>query len=264
MIQPLTASLLVCLLAFTGIWLIQVRLRDAGIIDYYWGPGFFVIALVLGLLSGFTFPTLLLTAMVALWSVRLAWHLVARHRKSRTEDARYAAMRHAGGTSFWWKSLFTIFLLQGVLQWIIASPLHAAFLLPQVGSATDPAFLFGMLLFASGFVIESVADYQLAQFRDLAGSQGQLMTSGLWSRSRHPNYLGEIILWLGIGLCAFALTASFWVFVGPVILALIIYYVSIPITEKHLRSSRPAFEGYTARTPVLVPRIPGLRKRVRA
>jgi steroid 5-alpha reductase family enzyme len=264
MIQPLTASLLVCLLAFTGIWLIQVRLRDAGIIDYYWGPGFFVIALVLGSLSGFTFPLMILTAMVALWSARLSWHLVARHRKSPAEDARYAAMRRAGGANFWWKSLYTIFLLQGVLQWIIASPLHAAFLLPQTGSATDVVFLFGLLLFVSGFAIESVADYQLAQFRDLAGSQGQLMTSGLWSRSRHPNYLGEIILWFGIGLCAFALTASFWAFVGPVILALIIYYVSIPITEDHLRSSRPTFDSYAARTPALVPHIPGLRKRASA
>lgn len=264
MTQPLTASLLVCLLAFTGIWLIQVRLRDAGIIDYYWGPGFFVIALVLGSLSGVTFPSMILTAMVALWSARLSWHLVARHRKSPAEDARYAAMRRAGGVSFWWKSLFTIFLLQGVLQWIIASPLHAAFLLPQVGSASDPIFLLGMLLYAAGFAIEAKADWQLAQFRELAGSKGELMTSGLWSRSRHPNYLGEIILWIGIGLCAFALTASFWAFVGPVILALIIYYVSIPITEDHLRSSRPAFDGYATRTPVLVPRIRSLRKRARA
>lgn len=264
MIQPLTASLVACLLAFTGIWLIQVKLRDAGVIDYYWGPGFVVISLVLGFFSGFTAPSLVLISMVAIWSTRLSWYLVARHRRSPAEDARYAAMRRAGGDSFWWKSLFTIFLLQGALQWIIASPLYATFLLPQTGTPTDLLFLFGLLLFAAGFLIEATADRQLAQFRQIAGSQGQLMTSGLWSRSRHPNYFGEIILWFGIGFCSFAITGSFWAFFGPVILAMIIYFVSIPITEDHLRSSRPAFDGYAARTPVLVPHIPGLRKRANA
>lgn len=264
MIHPLLATLLVSLTAFTGIWLIQVKLKDAGIIDYYWGPGFFVIALVLAAFRGFDGATLVLTGMVAVWSLRLCAHLVVRHRGSKSEDARYAAMRTAGGPSFWWKSLFTIFLLQGALQWIIASPLYAAFLLPASGTATDPLFLVGALLFSFGFAIESAADLQLSDFRKKAHVGSHLMTSGLWGISRHPNYLGEMILWAGIGTCAFALTGSLWAFAGPTVLVAIMYFVSIPITEDHLRSSRPEFASYAERTPVLVPRLLALGRKVQA
>ncbi len=260
MILQLVATLLVSLLAFTGIWLIHVRIADAGIVDYYWGPGFAVMALVQGAFAGFTTASGIVTAAVIVWSARLSWHLIARHRYSAVEDARYAAMRSANGPSFWWKSLFTVFLLQGVLAWIIASPLHVVFGPSHVGEAPGPLFVAGLVMFVAGFVIESVADWQLASFRNATAASGRLMTSGLWSLCRHPNYLGEIILWFGIGVSAWSATHSVFAFAGPVILALVMYFVSIPLTEDHLRRSRPMFESYAARTPVLFPRLAKLRR----
>jgi steroid 5-alpha reductase family enzyme len=264
MMYPLAATLIVSLLAFTAIWLIHVGLRDAGVVDYYWGPGFAVIALVHGWFSGFTVPAAILTVAVLLWSARLSGYLIARHRKSRAEDARYAAMRQAGGPSFWWKSLFSIFLLQGFLQWAIASPLHAVFAGSQTGDASAPLFIFGMSLFAAGFVVESVADFQLARFKNASDAPGRLMTGGLWRLSRHPNYLGEMILWTGVGLAAFSATHSPFALAGPVILALAMIFVSAPLTEDHLTKSRPQFEAYAARTPMLVPRLGALFRARRA
>ncbi len=242
---------------------IQVKLNDAGIIDYYWGPGFFLISLVLAAFSGFNAATLVLVGMVAIWSARLCVHLVARHRGSKSEDARYAAMRAAGGPTFWWKSLFTIFLLQGALQWMIASPLHAAFLLPSSGTATDPLFLAGALLFSIGFAIESVADRQLAYFRREAKSGGNLMTSVFGasqaselSRGNDPlDWHWHQRVWhhrFPVGIRGTGRAGA------------VMYFVSIPITEDHLRASRPEFASYASRTPVLLPRLFALVNYARA
>ena len=255
MFYPLATTLLVSLLAFTGIWLIHVRLNDAGVVDYYWGPGFAVIALVHGWIGGFNATAAVLTIAVLVWSLRLSGYLVARHRKSGLEDARYVAMRAAGGRAFWWKCLFSVFLLQGLLQWVVAAPLHVVFIVSHVGEPTAPLFIFGMALFGVGLAVESTADWQLAGFKARATASNGLMTSGLWRIVRHPNYLGEMILWAGIGISAFAATHSIIAFAGPVILVLAMVFVSMPLTEDHLRRSRPQYESYAARTPMLIPRL---------
>ena len=264
MIYPLSATFLVSLLAFIGIWLIHVRLGNAGVVDYYWGPGFAVIAMLHGMISGFTLASAIVTLAVLVWAVRLSAYLFARHRKSGHEDARYAAMRAAGGGSFWWKSLFTVFLLQGLLQWVIAAPLHALFSASQVGEAGGFLFLMGMAMFVLGFVVESVADQQVAQFKAEEPASNGLMTSGLWKLVRHPNYLGEMILWCGIGLASYAASNCLVALAGPVILMAAMVFVSIPLTETHLRHSRPQYESYAARTPMLIPRLDALSGRKRA
>ncbi len=260
MLSMLAATLFVSLLAFTGIWLIHVRSRNAGVVDYYWGPGFAVIALIEGWMNGYTAASAILTGAVALWSLRLSVYLIVRHRKSGREDGRYAAMRAAGGDAYWWKSLFSVFLLQGLLQWLIASPLHVIFGQSPVGDAASPLFIFGLMLFAAGFAIEWIADSQLAAFKDSHSVPGQLMTSGLWRHTRHPNYLGEMMLWTGIGLAAFSVTHSVFALAGPIILIAVMVLVSIPLTEDHLRRSRPQYSAYMARTPTLLPRLFNLRK----
>ncbi len=250
----LATTLFISLAAFTGIWLINVWLSDAGVVDYYWGPGFLAISAAHGWIYGFNAASWLLFALILVWSVRLSSHLVDRHMRMTSEDARYAAMRAAGGKAFWWKSLFTIFLLQGFLQWIIASPLHVV-AQSASGSLTSPLALIGLSLFTIGFLIEAVADWQLRQFRLKASGPNQLMQTGVWSWCRHPNYLGEMMLWVGFGLIAFAVSGSFYAFVGPVILIAAMWFVSIPLTEDHLAKSRSEFAAYAARTPVLIPSV---------
>lgn len=256
----LAATLFVTLLAFTGIWLIHVRFRDAGYVDYYWGPGFAVIALISGWMNGYTIASAVLTGTVIIWALRLSAYLIARHRKSTLEDARYAAMRATGGREFWWKSLFSIFLLQGFLQWVIAAPLHMVSTSSHVGDWSSPLFIGGLLVIAFGLSVEWIADLQLSRHRESSSAPGRLMTLGLWSISRHPNYLGEIILWSGMGLAAFSVTHSLIAFAGPVVLAIAMIGVSIPLTETHLRKSRPQYEAYAARTPKLVPRLAALHR----
>ena len=255
----LALTLFVTMSAFTGIWLIQVRLRDAGVIDFYWAPGFFVILLVTGVVSGFNSAVLTMVGLVGLWSYRLTSHLVERHRNATAEDGRYAAMRAAGGASYWWTSLFKIFLLQGLLQWMIATPIHV--LSGLDGSVLFPAILLaGLVLYGAGMAIETISDRQLRAFKMRKPIDGSLLSSGLFSISRHPNYLGEMVLWTGLALVAFAFSGSMWAFAGPLLLIVTMVFVSIPLTEDYLRQTKPAFETWASRTPMLIPRLSSIRQ----
>lgn len=252
----LTTTFMLALLMFTLLWRIHVAARDASVIDYYWGPGFLAIALATVVLSAPpTLPQVLFLLALALWTARLTHYVVRRHLRAGEEDGRYRRFREKGGEAFWWKSLITIFLLQAVLQWMIASPVIAALGFaradPSIGLAAC-----GCLLFAVGFAVEAVADAQLARHRNDPQTAGEVLTTGLWAWSRHPNYLGEIVLWWGLGLMAYALSGSLWSFFGPAVLTLVIRGVSIRLTEEHVAAVRPGFEAYRARTAMLVPRPP--------
>lgn len=249
----LITSLIVTLIAFTAIWLIHVPLEDAGIVDYYWGPGFAVIGwtgLAFGA-EGSATKVLLLSA-ITLWAARLATQLILRHRLMPSEDARYLKMRQNGGPQWWWRSLYKVFLLQAIILWLVATPVHAI-----VGAPGDASLsLFGhagLGLFLVGLGLESVADWQLYRHR-LEGKSGkQTLSTGLWAYSRHPNYLGEIALWFGLGIAAYDLSGAWWALAGPVALAAVIRLVSLPLTEQHLMASRSDYADYAARTPVLLP-----------
>lgn len=252
----LIVTFVVTCIAFTGIWLINVLTEDAGVIDYYWGPGFSIIALIHVWFHGTVgLEQWLVLAAVLFWSGRLAVHLVRRHHSTTLEDGRYRAMRESGGPSFWWASLFKVFLLQAALLWLIAAPVHLAFG-PGAGESVNVGlFWIGIAVFAIGLAVEWLADVQLANGEHvLARNEPEtgLVTDGLWAISRHPNYLGEIILWWGLALSAFAITGNPIAFAGPALLTLVIAGVSLPLTEQHMLRTRPDYAVYMAQIPALI------------
>jgi steroid 5-alpha reductase family enzyme len=249
----LTAA--VTFLAFTALWALSLKLRDASIVDIYWGPGFAVIAwLALGL-SGITNAyTLMVLAALTLWALRLGWHILRRHRG---EDARYRAMREAHRAAFGRKSLWMVFWLQALIQWLASSPvLTLALAGPPLwisgGSILAVAlFAHGCALFVIGFALEAWADWRMERFKADPANRGKLLMSGLHARIRHPNYLGEIILQAGFGLMAFALTLNPLAFVGPALMAALIIRLSgVPMLEAQL-AKRNGFAEWKARSGAL-------------
>ena len=148
------------LAASTLAWMLSVRLRDASIADVCWGMGFVLLAWLYVILSpGSTPRSWLVATLITLWGVRLSAHIFRRNH-GKGEDPRYQAMRASHARAFWWRSLFTVFWLQGALLWFVAMPRLVA------ARALQPAALtfvdgVGMLLFAVGFAFEVVGDYQL-------------------------------------------------------------------------------------------------------
>lgn len=257
------ASLLVTLVVFAGLWRYSVAIRNCGVVDLYWGYGFAVVAAIEFALGGRADTArVVFVTMVCLWAIRLGRHLVQRHRGAKQEDFRYRDMRLRNGEGWERRSFWVVFMLQAVVLWVVASPIHAAL----AGPAIEPAPIvlgIGVMIFAIGFVIEAAADSALASFRRDAANRGGLLTTGLFSWSRHPHYFGEATLWWGLGLFAYGLSGSWVALVGPAILNLLLVKVSgVPLVEEHL-AKRPGFEAWAARTSVFIPRPP-LPERVAA
>jgi steroid 5-alpha reductase family enzyme len=162
-------------------------------------------------------------------------------------------MRAQHGARFWWVSLFTVFLLQAALAWVVSLPLQAA-----VASTTPLGILdgVGVLAWIAGFTCEAVADAQLARFRANPSSRGTVLDTGLWRYSRHPNYFGDALLWWGIGLLGAA--AGAWAaLVGPLLMNVLIVRVSgVSLLEKDIGDRRPGYREYVRRTSSFVPWFP--------
>ena len=111
----------------TALWLASLALRNSSIVDIFWGAGFVVLGWLYFLLGpqGFPLRKLLVGILVAIWGLRLSLYILSRNR-GKGEDFRYVAMRRAAGAAWWWQSYLKVFVLQGVLMWLISAPLLAA------------------------------------------------------------------------------------------------------------------------------------------
>jgi steroid 5-alpha reductase family enzyme len=234
-----------------ALWLLSLVLRDASIVDIAWGPMFVVLAAVGAAFGdGWSGRQLLVLAMVALWGLRLGWHIRRRNR-GKGEDPRYAAWRRRFGDGWWWISLFRVFLLQGAFLWVISLPIQLAMGVPGVERFTAWDAL-GELVWAAGFLLEAIADAQLQTFKDDPKKSG-ILDDGLWRWSRHPNYFGEAVLWWGIWLPTLAVSWGWATVISPVIITLLLRYVSgVPMAEE-LMEGRPGWEEYTRRVRIFVP-----------
>src|SRR6187401_2910985 len=149
-LTPALVGLGTILTASTLVWMISVRLEDASIADICWGLGFVLLAWLYCLLSpALTSRSWLVAALITLWGARLSLHIFRRNH-GRREDPRYQAMRGAHGRTFWWRSLFTVFWLQGAILWFVALPLLVAVRAARPAALTAVDGL-GVVLFALGF-----------------------------------------------------------------------------------------------------------------
>ena len=242
--------------AATLVWILSVRLEDASIADICWGLGFVVLAWLYCLLSPTLTPRSWLVALlITTWGARLSLHIFGRHH-GKGEDPRYQAMRAAHGDAFWWRSLFTVFWLQGAILWFVALPVLAAVRGPQPDALTVVDAL-GCLVFAAGFTFEVVGDRQLRRFRADPSTRGQVLDRGLWRYTRHPNYFGDAMLWWGVYLIAAATSGGWLTVLSPALMTFLLMRVSgVTLLEQSLKRTKPAYRDYIARTPAFFPWFP--------
>jgi steroid 5-alpha reductase family enzyme len=252
-IVPLTV--LAILIYMTILWIVSLIRKDASIVDIFWGLGFVLAsAIYFRLGDGYALRKALLMALVAVWGVRLALHILSRNL-GKGEDKRYQAWRMAHPKNFWWISYFEVFVLQGVLMLLISAPLLAAQINPQPDHLT-PLDVVGAAIWVIGFFFEAVSDWQLVRFKTDPANKGTVLHTGLWRYSRHPNYFGEATLWWGYFLIA--LTAGgYWTVYSPILMTVLLLRVSgVALLEKSLTKTRPEYQVYVDSTSAFIPWFP--------
>jgi len=238
------------------LWLASLARGDASIVDRFWGVGFILVSgwyAARG--GGWPVRSFLLLGLTAAWGLRLSLHVHLRNR-GQPEDPRYARWRKNGGSAWWWQSLFKVFLLQGVILWIVSMPLLAGLSSgePARWTALDAV---GALVWLAGFIFEAVGDAQLTAFKGEPANAGRVLSTGLWRYTRHPNYFGDALVWWGLFGIAAATPWGSWTAFGPLLMTFLLVRISgIPMLEERLRTSRPGYADYVARTSAFIPRPP--------
>ncbi len=238
------------------LWLVSLAKKNASIVDVFWGAGFALIAIIsFTLTDGYAARKLLITALAAIWGLRLASYIGWRNA-GKVEDFRYQAMRKRNGDRFAVVSLYTVFGLQGVLMWVISLPLQFAQLSREPARLTWLDFL-GTGLWLIGLTFEAFGDLQLARFKADSSNKGKVMDRGLWAYTRHPNYFGDALLWWGFFLIALATPRGWWTVISPMLMTTLLMKVSgVALLEKTLVKTRPEYQNYVRRTSAFFPLPP--------
>jgi steroid 5-alpha reductase family enzyme len=254
MLSLLLTAAIVVFIYMVGLFILAQILKNNSIVDIGWGLGFIVVVGALFVRRPAPYPAkLVLTALVLVWGLRLSIHILLRNA-GRPEDFRYAKMRKDWGKAFLFKSFFFIFMLQGLLM--LAVSFSATVLFSSPVRPLDALDIIGALVFVVGFFFETVGDHQLAAHVRDPENKGKLMTRGLWSLTRHPNYFGEATMWWGIGLIALSSANGWAALISPVAITCLLLFVSgVPLLEKKYEG-RADWEAYKKKTSMFFPWFP--------
>jgi steroid 5-alpha reductase family enzyme len=255
-LSPYIATFAVTATAMAALWLLSLKLKNASIVDIYWGPGFAVIAWVAFLAADNAGSRAVLVAgLVSLWAGRLGLYLLWRAIKKRTEDSRYAAMRARRGPGFAVWSLGGIFGLQAVLMWLVSLP-HQAGILHGSDRLSPLSDSIGLALFLFGFLFEAIGDWQLARFKSDPTNDGKVMNRGLWSLTRHPNYFGDACVHWGLFLVSAPAAGAWWTVAGPTLMTFLLVRVSgAALLDRRMARANPAYKDYMEHTSGFLPRL---------
>jgi steroid 5-alpha reductase family enzyme len=263
MIHAISEAALLILVHATIWFFISLIQKRNDVADIGWGTGFIAVAAYFYLTQPQPLVSTLVFTLVALWGLRLAVHIGLRSW-GKPEDFRYQKMRRDWGTRVIWMSYLRIYVFQGLFMLIISLPILVAGTVSEtglpdiIGISSDYTFvsLIGLAIWVIGFAFEAIGDYQLTVFIKNKKNKDDIMQTGLWRYTRHPNYFGEVLIWWGIFLIVLPLPNGLWAIISPITITFLLLKVSgIPMLEAKYKDN-PAFQAYKERTSAFFPRLP--------
>ncbi len=245
---------------FTIIFIIATAIKNNSIVDIGWGMGFVVGSwLTLFVTENPTILSYVIVGFITVWGVRLSVRLLRRNY-GKPEDFRYAQWREEWGDKVVIIAFFRVFMVQGIINFVVGSASYTVIKYNQFSIGSNHQYLvyIALLIAFVGLFFEVVGDEQLR--RHIAKGSRTLLQSGLWSITRHPNYFGEILIW--IGLYASGITLIFTnsvnpfyyllLIISPVLMTTVLIKVSTPLLEKNMEKYA-SWEEYTKRVPMIFP-----------
>lgn len=232
----LRAGAVVLLVIFTITWLVQLKTRNAAIVDSVWSASFPVLAMLYSFLAdGYSPRKIGITIMVLVWGLRLAVFLFSR-TLGHPEDGRYTALRKKWGAK---QNILMLrfFYFQAILVLVLSLP-FALIMVNRTPALSNIEFI-GAGLWLVAVLGESIADQQLKKFKANPSHKGKVCNVGLWNYSRHPNYFFEWLIWVSYFLTALG---SPWGILSIICPTAILYFLlkvtGIPYTEELILQSR--------------------------
>ena len=246
----LNALFINLLFAYFG-WLLSLKKNNVTHVDTMWSLFFVLNALYFYSVFPASLRSSLIILLVLFWGVRLAIYLTYRNW-GKPEDTRYLKIRQNNEPHFRYKSAYIIFGFQAILAWIVGSILFIAIENNHPITWLDNL---GFIVTLFGIAYESIADYQLMQFKNDMKNRGKLLQSGLWKLSRHPNYFGEILVWWGFFITT--LTTGFhYNLIAPLLMTfLILRFSGVTLLEANLTSKFDEYDNYQKKVNTIIPRF---------
>lgn len=232
--------------------------KNSSFFDAYWSvaPAFFLIFLIpLAVPEADTFRQVLVSIAVLAWAVRLTLNWGRHWKGIKMEDWRYGKLkRENSGAKSLLVDFFGIHLFPAIIVFAIGLPLY-----PALADHKSELGVFDLLAFAlclTAILIETIADEQLRLFKKRIKDPQEFMRNGLWQYSRHPNYFGEWLFWVGIYLMGLIANPRYWwTGIGMLVLLAMFLFASIPLMDKHMVAKRPEYADHSKKVPAFFPFI---------
>lgn len=249
------------LFVYFTIWFVigQIK-KNNGLVDVGWGLGFVVSSWILFIINNdFNIMLIVFNLLITAWGLRLFIYLAIRNW-NKVEDFRYVSMRQRWKTNVGVKSFFYVYMIQATAQYILSLPIILMYtvVIKEPNWLTNLVIISALVIYAIGFIFESIGDQQLAMFKSNPDNKGKVMTKGLWKFTRHPNYFGESMIWFGIGIFSLSTLnlVSLIGLISPITITYLLLFVTgIPLLNKRYKNNLD-YQVYASKTSPFIPWFP--------
>ena len=242
--------LVVDVIATVIVWLGGVLLRTASAYDPYWSIQTLIIyTFIVSKHNNWNFATISLFVVIFVYSLRLTMNFIVGFHSLSYVDWRYKMLKERSGKAYQLVNLFGICMFPTLVVYSASLPAIA------YANLTEYSFLdaIGLSVILFGTLLEFVSDIQMKKFIKVRNDRSEVLNKGLWKYSRHPNYLGEILIWFGVALTLIVSHLNYWYLAaGSIVNLLMFLFISIPMEEKHFKDYKPDYEQYKKETSVLL------------
>ena len=245
------AVLLADIAATVFVWLMGLLFKTASMYDPYWSLQTLCIYLALLIYhNNWNLGTILLLVVIIIYSVRLTTNFIIGFDSLAYIDWRYKMLHEKSGKLYPLVNLLGICMFPTIVVYLCSLP---TIVYANIGTFTYWD-IFGISIVLLGVLLEFISDIQMKKFIKVRTSRNEVINIGLWKYSRHPNYLGEILIWFGVASVLIIGHFSYWYFfIGAIVNLLMFLFISIPMEEKHLKEYKENYDVYLKTTsPLLI------------
>ena len=249
-LNVLLSVLLADVLATIFVWLTGLIFKTASVYDPYWSLQTMVIyAFLVSYFNNWNLGTILVFIPIVLYSVRLTANFIIGFDSLSYVDWRYKMLKEKTGKFYQLVNIFGICMFPTLVVYTASIPLM---IYAEIG-VFSVWNLIGIMVILGGTLLELISDIEMKKFVKNRKDRGEVINVGLWNYSRHPNYLGEILIWYGAALILIISYPSYWYFASGAIINMIMFlFISIPMEEKHMMEYKPGMVDYKKRVSALL------------